>query len=190
MILDYIKKYWVKSTLIAFSLVFFGWLGIDMLFFNDIIDPIVNYYLRAAAIAISISILVLFSGKAFEALFNGALTSPKGIIVGIWMTYFGILWHNLFEELPEAIIIRLEKGYNLHNHDHPLHWVHHVLRDMSSNEMSLIGAFITILGGFLILISSQMLNKSKVIMISSWIVFAMVIFGIAYRHTILPFFGL
>jgi len=189
MALEYIKKYWVKITLGIITLGFFGFMATDMIF-GCCVDPTINFYLRAASVAVATAVIALFSGKAFEAIFDGVITSPKGIVVGVWITYVGILWHTFLEELPEAVFGRLEGAIGLHDHDHPLHWLHHRMYEIINSEGNLIGSFLIILGGFLILISSQMLNRHKVIAIGLWIAFVMLMFGVMYGGVIAPYFGI
>jgi hypothetical protein len=193
-ILDYIKKYWVKSILAVISFVFLVFLGVDIFLVSGIagesyLDPKINFYLKAALIAVSASVCALFSGKAIEALADGVLTSPKGLVVGIWLASLGVFITALFEELPEAIIIRLEKSTGLVEHDHPLHWIHHYGHQIIDEEINLAGTFLIILGGFLMMISSQMLDKKRVLYIFLGIIATMVFFGMVYKHFILSYLG-
>ena len=195
-VLNYLKKYWVKTTLAVLSITFVSFLVIDTFWISGFggdssIDPSLNFYLKAALIGVSACVCALFAGKALEALADGVLTSPKGLVVGIWVASFGVLITTFFEDLPEAIIIKLEESIGFDDHSHPLHWIHdYTHHNVIDAEITMFGTFCIILGGFLIMISSQMLDKRKVVCMILWILSVIGLVSLIYNNYILSYINL
>jgi len=186
---EYLKKYWIKSIIFATVVIFFVVLGYD-LYSPSVISSEINFYFRAIALAISAALIIFFTKESYEALADGAITSPKGLILGIWVTYLGIFFHIITEEFPEAIVDKIEHIVPLYEHDNSFHWIHHMLHGIIHSQANMVGSFLVILGSFLILLSAQLLNKKSLLWIVPWIAFVIAASYWGFYYIILPYAGL
>ena len=186
---DWARRYPIKAGLAAAVTVFL------LSLFLDWVTPAVagadaniNFVMRIVVLVVVSGVVVTFSREAWASLVNGRVTSPMGLVLGIWCTATGIVLHTLFEELPEAVLAKIDSNLDTREHDHALHWIHHSGQELILTHLNMTANFFVVIGAFLVLLAGQRLSKRVTICILIWIVVAIVFALLSYHYGIVPYF--
>ena len=182
----WVRRYPVKAGMLAALVAFTGLLVADLVPFWEI-SSLIKFTVTVATLVTSLGIIIAFFRDTLWTFQDGRITSPSGLVVGIWLTYLGILLHAVSEELPEAILARLDAAYGSLEHDSPTHWVHHLSHDLILAPFNLFGSFFILVGAFLILLASQKLSSRFLWLMASIFAAAFIIAQLTYTYGIVPY---